>query len=381
VEGVEQIPTIFTQETVLATRSYLIEGAFVPSVFASSPILEGISAAPSLYGYVASTSRQTAQVVLRGPAPYFDPILAGWQYGLGRSVAFTSDATGRWGADWVTWADFARFWSQTVEWTITEEAAQNVETRIAMTGETARITVDARTDEGAFDNGLALSARVVPPEGEAFTVPVRQVAPGQYEADFTPPAEGAYLVRLSGERLNGEPVNTTAGWVMSYSPEYSAAGLADGRALLASLAAATGGRDLTGEPAAAFVHNLPSRAGFTPAWPLLLLIAALLLPIDIAVRRLLITRTDLQRARAAVSGRGRASQATESRMSQLRQAKQRAEAQQRTGDIPAAPAPGGQPAPPASAPARPSVPAPRSGSGSTASELLKRRKRDRDESA
>ncbi|MBW4436408.1 MAG: VWA domain-containing protein [Pleurocapsa minor GSE-CHR-MK-17-07R] len=382
VSDVSQIPTIFTQETVLATRSYIIEGAFVPTIFANNPILEGITAAPPLYGYVASTPRQTAQVILRGNAPYFDPILAGWQYGLGRSIAFTSDATGRWGADWVTWDDFARFWSQAVEWTITEEASQNLETRIAMTGETARITVDARDDAGEFANGLLLNARVVPPDGsEAFTVPVRQTAPGQYEADFVPPGEGAYLVRLFGENQTGESLDTTAGWVMSYSPEYSAAGLSDGRMLLAALAAQTGGRDLTTEPSAAFLHNLQSRAGFTPAWPFLLLIAALLLPIDIAVRRLLITSSDLQRARAAVFGTGRASQATESRMSQLRQAKQRAETSRATGEVPAS-RPAESTAPRESGPLRPAAPtAPRSGSGSTASELLKRKKRDRDESA
>ena len=42
----------------------------------------------------------------------------------------------------------------------------------------------------------------------------------------------------------------------------------------------------------------------TPLAPLLLLIALLLLPFDVAVRRLLVTRSDLARLRAAISRRG-----------------------------------------------------------------------------
>ena len=36
--------------------------------------------------------------------PRDDPLLAQWQYGLGRSVAWTSDSTGRWAKNWVGWS-------------------------------------------------------------------------------------------------------------------------------------------------------------------------------------------------------------------------------------------------------------------------------------
>ncbi len=57
------------------------------------------------------------------------------------------------------------------------------------------------------------------------------------------------------------------------------------------------------DPAAAFVHDLSSQPTMTPIAPFLLLIALLLLPFDVAVRRLLITRSDLARLRAAFSRR------------------------------------------------------------------------------
>src|SRR5690606_34211784 len=116
-----------------------------------------------LLGYVAASPKQTAQVVLVVPNEYNDPLLASWQYGLGRAVAFTSDATARWAADWVAWNDFSRFWNQTVRWTITEGADATVETRVQMEGEQARIVVDAREQDGGFLNGLQLNASLVDP--------------------------------------------------------------------------------------------------------------------------------------------------------------------------------------------------------------------------
>jgi uncharacterized membrane protein len=323
VDVVETIPTIFTQETVLATRSYILEQEFVPAQSASSPIMNNINAAPPLLGYVATTPRQTGQVILSGPEPYRDPILAAWQYGLGRSVAFTSDGTARWASNWVGWEGFAQFWNQAVEWTITESASNNVEARVVMEGEQARVTVDARDDTGDFLNGLTLNARVVSPQGEAINVPLQQVAPGRYEAAFAPDAQGAYFIRLAGGNDAGLAINQTTGWVMSYSPEYSLDAPAGN--LLQDIATLTDGESLAGSPNEVFAHNLTSQAALNPIWQYLLLAALLLLPFDIAIRRLLITRSDLARVRAWLFGEQQVIPETSERMSTLFGAKARAQ--------------------------------------------------------
>ncbi len=327
VNLVETIPTIFTQETVLASRSYILEEEFVPALSGSSPIMNNITSAPPLLGYVATTARQTAQVILSGPEPYRDPILAAWQYGLGRSVAFTSDATARWATNWVTWDGFAQFWSQAVQWTITETASNNIEARVVLEGEQARLVVDARhgedsegVSEGDFLNGLALNANVVSPDGETVNVTLQQVAPGRYEAVFVPESEGAYVIGLSDADLT---INQQLGWVMSYSPEYSLNARAGN--LLADIADLTGGRSLAETPEAVFAHNLAAQAAYNPIWQYLLLAAILLLPFDIAVRRLLVTRSDLQRLRAAIFGQGQVVTETSERMSTLFDAKARAQ--------------------------------------------------------
>ena len=103
------IAAIFTEETTLAARAYIVEESFYPTLVNSSPILSGIAAAPRLHGYVASSAKNLAQVILESDKG--DPILATWQYGLGRSVAFTSDATGRWARDWARSEIFPTFWA------------------------------------------------------------------------------------------------------------------------------------------------------------------------------------------------------------------------------------------------------------------------------
>jgi hypothetical protein len=310
VTNVESIPTIFTLETVLATRSYILEEPFAPSLSMSSPIMEGINSAPQLLGYVATTPKQTSQVILRGPEPYNDPILTTWQYGLGRAVAFTSDATARWGAQWVTWDNFIRFWSQAVRWTITEGTSSNLEMRVMMEGEQARVVIDARDDDGQFLNGLNLRASVVDPlqssPDDPLTLPLRQVAPGRYEALFTPQREGAYFLGVSGQgTVNNQvfDVSQRAGWVMSYSSEYNILNRGVDLNILRDMAALTDGRDMLEDPTLPFVHNLTAQNARTSLWPWFLLIVLLLLPFDIGVRRLIITMSDLRRARVAIFGR------------------------------------------------------------------------------
>ncbi|MCY4525942.1 MAG: glutamine amidotransferase, partial [Anaerolineaceae bacterium] len=308
VREIINVPTIFTMETVLASRSYLVEEPFFALQLAPSPVMSGLDGLPGLRGYVATSPKQTARVVLAGPAPYHDPLLATWQYGLGRALAFTSDAGSRWASAWTTWEGFTRFWGQALRWTMTAGRTDNLEARVQPEGQHARLVVDARGEDGDFLNGLQLEAHLVSLQQETDSITLQQAAPGRYEALFTPAEEGALFINIQGEGLvDGvtQQFAQTAGWVRGYSAEYNsgASGTrgAD-RALLRELAGLTGGRDMTETPALAFEHNLLAREASTPLWPWLLLTALLLLPLDIAVRRVAITRGDLRRLRMALFG-------------------------------------------------------------------------------
>jgi len=287
------IPRIFTEETALVSRAYIIEEPFVPQQSASSPILAGLTGFPPLYGYVAAAPKDVAQTLLL--TAQRDPLLAVWQYGLGRALAFTSDASGRWAQAWLGWEGFPAFWAQALSYVAVQSSLERLQVQVRPQGERAQVQVEAVEQAGGYLNSLELSLSVVGPDGSAQEVRLPQTAPGLYSGEFTPAEPGAYVLRVSGE-AEAESLATTSGWVYTYSPEYALS--AGGAATLENIAAAAGGFVLGDDLAPLLAHNLPSKRAVQPVWPWLLGLAALLLPVDIAVRRLAVTRTDWQRARA-----------------------------------------------------------------------------------
>ncbi|MFQ5612503.1 MAG: VWA domain-containing protein, partial [Anaerolineae bacterium] len=295
------IPQIFAQETSLASRSYIVEETFSPEVVSPSPILQGLAELPPLRGYVATSPKMTAQLVLRGGSEG-DPLLAQWQYGLGRSVAWTSDAKGQWALDWVRWPDFARFWSQAVRWTLVEGAGGGLESQVRLEGDRATIAVEALDAEGRFLNNLDLSLNLVGPDLAPQALSLRQTAPGLYEGDFRPEQTGTYLLRLSAQAGQEVVAAQTTGFVLTYSPEYRTTGV--DAALLPDLAEIGGGQVLSlAEPGAAFAHSLPPARGQSDLWPGLLALAVLLLPLDVGLRRVVFGREEAREAWAKIRAR------------------------------------------------------------------------------
>jgi Mg-chelatase subunit ChlD len=323
----ENIPTILASETVLATRSYIFEEPFVPVLTAQSPIMDGITASPELNGYVATTPKDTSTVILTGPED--DPLLASWQYGLGRSVAFTSDATARWANNWVTWENYQRFWNQAIRWTITEGKDTNLEAWVEERGEQAVLVVDARDNSGDYLNALDLDASVVYPDRQTESLGMQQVAPGRYEAVFTPENEGAYFIRVAGATREDAEIEAsvaqTTGWVLSYSNEYRPR--PTDKQFLDRISGITGGGSLAENPLVAFEHNLDQQQAATPIHPYLLALAAFLLVADIAVRRIVINKSDVDKFRKRFSHESPFAEATVPAtvtMSGLKEAKKRA---------------------------------------------------------
>ncbi len=200
------LPTIFTEETALAQRSYIIEQNFFPRQSAISPILSGIDEVPALQGYIASTAKPAAQVILR--ANDSDPLLATWQYGLGRAVAFTSDATGRWGKNWVQWENFPRFWAQAMRWTILERAQSAIQASVQQRGDQTVIVADV--PEGRASDDQKLEATIIDADGKSRDIALSQTAPGHFEAETYLGQAGAYFVRVKPVISATETTTATA---------------------------------------------------------------------------------------------------------------------------------------------------------------------------
>jgi uncharacterized membrane protein len=106
--GLEQL---LLKDVMEHTGSTAVEKTLRPIVAKNAEILDGvgIESAPALKGYVRFIAKPTSDTILKVDEK--DPLLARWQYGLGRAVVFTSDAKSRWAADWVTWKGFDKLWT------------------------------------------------------------------------------------------------------------------------------------------------------------------------------------------------------------------------------------------------------------------------------
>ncbi len=281
----EDIPRLTLLESEIARSAPVVEGPVQPTLDQPHPIVRDFAPAelPDLAGYVAATARPVADVVLRTPDD--DPLLAAWQYGLGRAVAWTPMAGEPWAAAWTRWEGFERFWAQTVRYTLPEPDSGPLQVRIEGRPDGgARLVVDVLQPGGAPLDLATVNARVTLPGGEQRAFDVPQTAPGRYTQDLVLATPGAYLVSvvlLHEGRLQQRDV----GFVQPVAPEYrQQSDPAEGRALLEAIATATGGRVLADLEQASL-----SEAGAleTPEglWPWLLSLALGLWVLEIAVRR------------------------------------------------------------------------------------------------
>jgi len=270
------VPQIFTAEALIATRSYIVEEKFQP-VRLNTELLGTIPAVPALRGYIAASAKPAAEVHLRSAQR--DPILVSWQYGLGRAVAFTSDAVPRWAADWMTWKDFAHFWSQTVRWAIRSRTG-TLDVRTELQGASVRVAVDARDAAGDFLDGLKMEATVV----GRFEQPVelRQTGPGWYEGRATLERPGEYSVAVTARAGARVVARTHEPVVLSYSPELRDTESDGG--LLGSIAEMTGGEVLS--RAADALKRARGARDMRETWPWLLSAAAVAFLAEVTVRRL-----------------------------------------------------------------------------------------------
>ena len=276
------VPQIFAKETVTASKSAIIDEPFIPQRIKPTQVLSGIDLelAPFLLGYVATQPRPTAEVFLvsdRG-----DPLLASWQYGLGKSVAFTSDAKARWASDWLDWGGYGKFWTQLVRDTMRKATLSNFQAEIKKEKGVAHLAIDALDDAGDFLNQLESDVSLISPDLKKKQLAVTQTAPGRYELDFSTQDVGPYFLNIM-QKQAGEVVNTqVTGTVVSYPQEYLVHNADD--ALLTQLAAVSGGKF---NPSAEDAFRPPEEqvALRIHLWRPFLITALFLLLVDIALRR------------------------------------------------------------------------------------------------
>ena len=229
VESIQQLPTVLTK-AVRETQRYIVQEPFQPVItMTNAAIVAGIGTPPELHGYVATTEKDTAQVFIRSHKD--EPLLAGWNIGLGKAVAWTSDVKSAWSKEWIPWRNFGKFWGQVVDWTLpATDAGADFDLTVSRRHGAAEVNIDTRTPSQA-----AYAVRVAGPNGTSAPIEMQQVTLTRHNGTFQIHDSGAYIVTAQRE---GDGTKRTKALILPYPSEY--AEFEVNTDLLKTLAAETG---------------------------------------------------------------------------------------------------------------------------------------------
>ena len=276
------VPQIFAKETVTASKSAINELPFVPQVVRPTQVLTGIDmeTAPFLLGYVVTRPKPTSEFILASESG--DPLLAWWRYGLGMTVAFTSDAKRQWAAEWLSWPQFGSFWAQVIRHAMRKSDSKGVFVEVSRQGSRARVMVDSVDEAGQFINAAQTKLTVIGPDLQNITLPMQQTAPGRYEAELTTDKSGAYQLELDQSRQGVNTFHQSRGLVVGYPDELRLGPTNED--LLQQVSRVSAGKY---NPSVEEIFQPGERQAraVTPLWPYLLMAAACLLILDVALRR------------------------------------------------------------------------------------------------
>jgi uncharacterized membrane protein len=303
VSSPNDLPQIFLKETAVVLKSAIYEDPFKPQLRSGSEVVRGISAAdyPTLLGYVATTPKARAETPLWTDKG--DPLLAHWQYGLGRAIAFTSDGKAKWAKLWLNWDKYRQFWSQIGQWSLRRIENEDFTTEVNVDRGEGVINVEALDEQGNYRNFLNLDSVVVSPKGERQKVHLEQTGPGHYEARFATKQVGAYLLNLMDVKDGQVRGSQAIGASVNYSPEFTAT--EPNMNLLTRIAESTGGKVLDFDSLSPnpFMHDRHKTFQPRDLWEWLLRCAIVLFTIDVGVRRVQIDREEWRKWTSAAAGK------------------------------------------------------------------------------
>lgn len=274
-----EIPRLFAQDTFVVARLAFVE-ELTPIRFTPERGMLGLTLAeepPPIGGYNLCFLRPGARQAVVTADENAMPVLAFWNAGLGRVLAFCGEADGQHAGPLASWPRVGDFYATLARWTMGPGRAN--EPDLLVTQEIrdgagyVQIHLDPQRKEEPFRGTprvVSLSARAgLPPRREELSFEWRSADLLQAVVPLESTETRIQVVEVPGR----DPV-TLPPVCLPYSPEAAPGAQRRGAETLATLAAFTGGRE-RGELSRIW-SELPARRRYLSLAPWLFLVAAVL---------------------------------------------------------------------------------------------------------
>ncbi len=283
-EDAMSLPRIFSQETIAVARATFVDTPAALELGPDLALLGRLSASglPTVGGYNLTYSRPRASVGLRSADDNRAPIVAFWQKGAGRVVAYTGEVDGEFTGAMRTWSGYRALLEQMVRWTMPPQVeTADVVVRARRTGHDLHVTVDFDPRRPPPEGELSLVVLSGDARSDPVELPLRWEDEDRMGAHWSLPGSGTFhpVVKVGGRVLRAPPVT------LPYAPELEPGSAAEGKRLLAAVAKLTGGVERL-SMAGLFQETTESAASI-PVAPILVAVSLAVLLAEVVVRRFL----------------------------------------------------------------------------------------------
>ena len=241
-----------------------------------------IENAPALKGHIAIKPKETAETILA--TQQGAPLLTRWQYGLGKTILFTSDVKNRWSTDWIAWDGYGPFWSQVTRSILKQLGSNTVFFSSEKSDGAAVFKLTLLDASGGFINDVTPLLKVNIGDNIRDEV-MSQVGPGQYEWRIALDGQSPVSATLvESGKINSEIVDMAGARSVfpDFPKEYRFASA--NLELLNAVAESTGGR-INAKAERIFDPSDEMAMKRLALWPILLILALLCYLADIFSRR------------------------------------------------------------------------------------------------
>lgn len=278
------LPNVMVEQTETYSPQYAFETPFTPLVAVSDEITEGLTTLPQIKGYVGMHAKEDATVHLTSDTG--DPIYASWEYGKGIVACFTTDLASRWSQAFLL-GEAGQSFIKNAQKATCPTTRYDAAFIPSVTVDGSHVTVKAELPEGG--NDFELMAEISGPEQRK--IQLDRISSSTYEGSLALGTSGEYEVTVTWRKRARVVDTASAVFAVSYSGEYDLFREED-HSLLSGIADATGGFLNAAPGYLAIIDPGILRSVITFEIPLCI-IAALLMLVDIIIRRL--TWADVKR--------------------------------------------------------------------------------------